>query len=93
MSNNIKIMAKNKIIKVLIRVKIDNIGEILIKILLNKIKNPKNIINGASINKIIIIRNFKKKVGIWLVLVIVIAINRFNVNKEFRMTYIDFIKS
>lgn len=91
-NSNIKVMIKNKIIKVLTRIKINNIKEILIKILLNKMEDPKNIINGANTNKIIITKSFKKNFGISLILIIIITIDRFSVNKEFGIIYIDFIK-
>lgn len=64
MGANIKVIVKNKIVKVLIKFKADRIGEILIKIGFNKIKNIfTKVLAGKArdTNKIAIDKWLKKK--------------------------------
>lgn len=54
LSNNIQMIIKDKIIKILTKVDIDNAGKILAKILLSRIDNTNDNTNNIDTHKIIV---------------------------------------
>lgn len=59
--------------KLLIWASINDTKEILTEALLYRIKNANDDINNSDINKVIAARSPKEEVGIWPVIIIVIA--------------------
>lgn len=75
-SNDIKIVAEDKIVKALIKAKVSDVEKVLTEALPSEIKNIDNKINSADINKIAAAEGSKREVGIWLVLIVVITNRR-----------------
>lgn len=75
-SNDIKIVAEDKIVKALIKTKVSDVEKVLTEALPSEIKNIDNKINSADINKIAAAEGSKREVGIWLVLIVVITNRR-----------------
>lgn len=70
---NTKIIVKSKVVKASIEARVGNAKKLLTKNLLGRIGDMDNKINSADINKVTAFRSSKRGLGVWLILVMVIA--------------------
>lgn len=83
LDSDIKLIVDSRILKVLIKVDVNDVEEIIIKVSAIELRNIDGDTNSININKLVIISNFMKKCKIKLVLVILIATSRFIIDRRF----------
>lgn len=82
-NGNTKVVVEGKIIEILVETGIDNIKKVLTGALSNygEIENINDTANSADTNKIVAAKGFKREVYILLILVVVIGISRFIIDR------------